>query len=416
MENCTKFNDLEAHLRELFKSASYSESTVKDMDFILRAFTNYMNANGMEEYSPEIGEILIHYCRETLKVCDSRVSRAKVIVGKLNRLYQGLDGEEALWADKIVPVELPDSLSRALDSFISHCRHKGNKETTLHYKRWICSRFLKNLEMLGCQSLQSINGELIQSAFLQLGYLRYWERIGPFLRYLFESGQIQRDFSKLIVNRKKFSPQPTVYTQEEVAAIEDSVDCTTAAGVRNYAILLLLSRYGIRSRDIAALSFENLDFENDRIHFTQQKTGDLWEMELFPEVKAALQDYILTARPKIQNCQNVFLTTMIPYKPLDSYAINTAVDQHRRDPHERGACLHCFRHLFVLKSMQQLESAGHSVDVNDLLLPTYLGHECLLDTDKYMRFSGVQVPESLDVFETFTAGLIPNVEVSYEEE
>ena len=57
-----------------------------------------------------------------------------------------------------------------------------------------------------------------------------------------------------------------------------------------------------------------------------------------------------------------------------------------------------------------------SVDVNDLLLPTYLGHECLLDTDKYMRFSGVQVPESLDVFETFTAGLIPNVEVSYEEE
>lgn len=196
MENCTKFNDLEAHLRELFKSASYSESTVKDMDFILRAFTNYMNANGMEEYSPEIGEILIHYCRETLKVCDSRVSRAKVIVGKLNRLYQGLDGEEALWADKIVPVELPDSLSRALDSFISHCRHKGNKETTLHYKRWICSRFLKNLEMLGCQSLQSINGELIQSAFLQLGYLRYWERIGPFLRYLFESGQIQRDFSK----------------------------------------------------------------------------------------------------------------------------------------------------------------------------------------------------------------------------
>ena len=137
MENCTKFNDLEAHLRELFKSASYSESTVKDMDFILRAFTNYMNANGMEEYSPEIGEILIHYCRETLKVCDSRVSRAKVIVGKLNRLYQGLDGEEALWADKIVPVELPDSLSRALDSFISHCRHKGNKETTLHYKRWI---------------------------------------------------------------------------------------------------------------------------------------------------------------------------------------------------------------------------------------------------------------------------------------
>ena len=325
MDNCKEFSDLTARLQELFKSASYSESTVKDMDFILRAFTSYMNANGMDEYSPEIGKTLINYCRETLKVCNSRVSRAKIIVAKLNRLYQGLDGEEALWTDKTIPVELPESLSKALDSFILHCHHNGNKNTTLHYKRWICSRFLKNLEILGCQCLQSMNGELIQSAFLQLGYLRYWERVGPFLRYLFESGQIQRDFSKLIVNRKKYSPQPTVYIQEEVSVIEDSVDCSTAAGIRNYAILLLLSRYGIRSCDISALLFENLDFENNRIRFTQQKTGEPWEMELFTEVKAALLDYILTARPDVPNCQNVFLTAVIPYKPLDSYAINTAV-------------------------------------------------------------------------------------------
>ena len=194
MDNCTKFNDLTAHLRELFKSASYSESTVKDMDFILRAFTNYMNANGMDAYSPEIGEILIHHCKETLKVCDSRVSRAKVIVAKLNRLYQGLDGEEALWTDKTVPVDLPDSLSRALDSFISHCRHNGNKETTLHYKQWICSRFLKNLEILGCQSLQSINGELIQSAFLQLGYFAIGKGLVHFYAICLKADKFKETF------------------------------------------------------------------------------------------------------------------------------------------------------------------------------------------------------------------------------
>lgn len=44
MDNCTKFSDLTAHLRELFKSASYSESTVKDMDFILQAFSDCMDA------------------------------------------------------------------------------------------------------------------------------------------------------------------------------------------------------------------------------------------------------------------------------------------------------------------------------------------------------------------------------------
>ena len=92
------------------------------------------------------------------------------------------------------------------------------------------------------------------------------------------------------------------------------------------------------------------------------------------------------------------------------------IDQREKGRYERGACLHCFRHVFVLKCMQQLEAAGHPVDLNDLLLPTYLGHECLLDTDQYMRFSGAQIPESLDAFEIFTTGLIPNVEVPHEEE
>lgn len=56
MENQTKFNDLTAHLRELLKSASYSDTTMKDMDFILQSFASYMEANSLREYTPEIGE------------------------------------------------------------------------------------------------------------------------------------------------------------------------------------------------------------------------------------------------------------------------------------------------------------------------------------------------------------------------
>ena len=92
------------------------------------------------------------------------------------------------------------------------------------------------------------------------------------------------------------------------------------------------------------------------------------------------------------------------------------IEQQEKGPHERDACLHCFRHLVVLKSMQQLEAAGRPVDVNNLFLPTYLGHDRLIDTNQYMRFPGPQVPEAMDAFETFTAGLIPHVEVPYKEE
>ena len=145
------------------------------------------------------------------------------------------------------------------------------------------------------------------------------------MRFLYENGFVDYNYSKLIQHRKKNTPHPTVYSTDEIAMVEDSIDRTTPAGVRNYAIVLLLSRYGIRSCDVAALSFENIDFTNNRIHFIQKKTGNPWESELFPEVKDALLDYIQNVRPEIEGCSRVFMTLMIPYKPVDCGVINTMV-------------------------------------------------------------------------------------------
>ena len=75
MQNQVTFSDLSAHLYGLIKSESYSKSTAKDMSFILKAFSTYMTENGLEEYTPEIGELLIRYCEQDLHVCPSRVSR-----------------------------------------------------------------------------------------------------------------------------------------------------------------------------------------------------------------------------------------------------------------------------------------------------------------------------------------------------
>lgn len=93
----------------------------------------------------------------------------------------------------------------------------------------------------------------------------------------------------------------------------------------------------------------------------------------------------------------------------------SGIDQREKELHERGACLHCLRHVFVLKAMQQMEALGCSVDMNDLLLPAYLGHNSMIDTDKYFRFSGAQLPETIEAFEAFTSGLFPEMEVPYEE-
>ena len=178
------FFDLAEHLRELLKSVPYSDSTYKDMDFIIRSFENYMRSNDLTDYSPEVGETMVSYCENVLRVCPSRVHRAKVVSAQLNRLWQGLDGYEALWQDQTVPIPLPDGLQTALDSYLSWYESTGIKATTIRYRRWICARFLKNLADLGCTEIEGVTGEDIQKAFIQLKYSRYWEKIGPFLRFL----------------------------------------------------------------------------------------------------------------------------------------------------------------------------------------------------------------------------------------
>ena len=320
-------NELCDHLRKLIIEESYSTSTSKDMNFIIDRLLEYAELNGIEEYSESIGDHFVTYCEKDLQVCGSRISRAKNIVGKLNRLSHGLDGRAALWPRcfRVTDECLPDWMKNLLEKYTEYCRASGNKEYTIYYKRWICIRFLSNLAELGCNSADDIDSKNIQSAFLALGFNRYWERIRGFMKYLFVSGVVKRDYSALISYRKSCGVHPVSYTQREISEAEDSIDQTTPTGIRNYAIMLLISRYGIRSRDIAAMTADNIDFANDRIRFVQQKTGDMWEGPLFLEVKEALLNYINNARPADPSCSELFLTSMIPHKPIDQAIINTMI-------------------------------------------------------------------------------------------
>lgn len=67
MEKQITFAALSARLYELIKFESYTTSTTRDMLFILDTFSTYMDDNNLKEYTPEIGEQLIH--RQAIKGC-----------------------------------------------------------------------------------------------------------------------------------------------------------------------------------------------------------------------------------------------------------------------------------------------------------------------------------------------------------
>ena len=97
---------------------------------------------------------------------------------------------------------------------------------------------------------------------------------------------------------------------------------------------------------------------------------------------------------------------------FSSILMANGIRLENRKKHERGPCLHCFRHVFAFKSFSQAERQGRHLDDSIPFLSIYLGHDGINETAKYLKFSNELFPESIDAFGDFMSGLLP--EVDYE--
>jgi integrase len=75
------------------------------------------------------------------------------------------------------------------------------------------------------------------------------------------------------------------------------------------------------------------------------------------------------------------------------------------EPGTRGQCLHCFRHLFTVKSFARAERDGRPVNDSVPYLSVYLGHFDMDGTERYLRFSGDMFPEHTKLFEEYASGV-----------
>src|SRR5258708_34606001 len=144
-----------------------------------------------------------------------------------------------------------------------------------------------------------------------------------FLRYLHREGLIARDLSSSIQAPKRYrlAEIPRSISWEDVGRMLETVDHRTASGKRDYAILLLLVTYGLRSREIAALTLEDLDWERERLRVPERKAGHSTAYPLSPIVGEAILDYLQHGRPKTAD-RHVFFRVFAPLGPLTAEAVS----------------------------------------------------------------------------------------------
>jgi integrase len=188
-----------------------------------------------------------------------------------------------------------------------------------------------------------------------------------FLRYLRHHGEISIDLAGCVppVAAWSFSTVPKFLPAGTVQRVLDQCARDTGDGKRNYAVLLLLARLGLRACEIVALSLDDIDWDNGRI--TIRCKGGRWaQLPLPADVGEAIAIYLRTGRPRCV-CRHVFLRHRAPLRGFgDSITVSTIV---RRaliragiDSVRKGA--HLFRHTLATDLLRE----GASLDeIGELL-------------------------------------------------
>lgn len=246
-------------------------------------------------------------------------------------------------------------------------------EATITHYTPIVAAFLAQCFPTGAPDLQQISASDI-AGFVQRQADRITTKhagtvvtaLRSFLRYLLYRGAIDRDLAACVptIATWKLSTVPKFLPAEQIQRVLDACDRDTAVGKRNYTILLLLARLGLRAGEVVALTLDDIDWEAGLIT-VRGKGKRVAQMPVPVDVGAALADYLRCARPACAS-RRVFIRVKAPLKGFaNSIAICSLVDRALETAGVESACrgAHLFRHSLATQMLTQGASLREIGDV-----------------------------------------------------
>jgi integrase/recombinase XerD len=202
-----------------------------------------------------------------------------------------------------------------------------------------------------------------------------------FLRYLHGSGRLP-DLSATLIG-------PRIYAFEDIpstlpaADIDRVLDCTrtdrSPAGPRDYAMLLLLSTYGLRAGEVSALRLDDIDWAHERLRVRHFKTHAYSELPLLRAPGEALLAYLRRGRP-MACCREIFIMAKAPYRAVNSSVLYSALQRRLKTagvaPRGRKGP-HAFRHARAASLLRR--------DIPLKVIADVLGHRSLRSTMTYLK-------------------------------
>jgi integrase len=225
------------------------------------------------------------------------------------------------------PVERCPARFRAVrDAYLEECGARGNADATTAAKKRAADGFLAYLGDVGRQDVGQADGRDL--AGFWAGRKRFAPKttaglraaLADFLGHLRRTGRIGEDLAARLPRQRcprrgESSPHP--WTAGEVKAVLDQIDRRSAIGKRDYAMILLTARLGLRVGDLRRLELGWFDWRAKTLSLTQAKTGLGLKLPVPADVGWAVIDYIRSGRPEA-GCPQVFVKHRYPFTAFGS--------------------------------------------------------------------------------------------------
>jgi integrase/recombinase XerD len=312
---------------------SYSRGSVRCRVPVLFAFGEFAWAGGARS----VGDLPAHveafvadrvpaHCAAQLGAGAGR-GRVKNVRGPIEQMLRlvvpGFTGTRRALLDVPFIVELP--------GFFEYLRcERGLRPASLQGYRCYLRSFERYLGRVGVTQLVELSPALISAFVAERSASVATASIGllcgalrGFLSYAHREGVLASDLSKTVDRPRTYrlSGIPRSISREEVSQVLACVDRSSIRGKRDYAALLLLATYGLRSREIAALTLDHIDWKRERLSVPGRKGGHSTAFPLSCPVGEALVDYLQHGRPQSAE-RYVFFMAFAPPRPISSTAVS----------------------------------------------------------------------------------------------
>lgn len=291
----------------------------------------------------------------------------------------------------------PEAFAETAENYFAYMKNSYARPNTIASHRKVIFRFTDFIHSRGVDvyaeiSLDDVNAfiKIVLCNYAKSSAQCYFGVLRAFMRYLHSSGITAEDLSVKVVSvpgAKQTARLPSTLTIEQIDSVLACVDCESPMGKRDYALLLLAVRLGLRVSDIRNMKIEDINWKAHEIRITQVKTGQPLVLPLPTDVGWAIIDYLKNARP-ISESSEIFLRVVPPYIPLQNpdnvlirYMRMAEIPYTRLSHHG----LHILRHSLATHMLDQ--------EIDIATIQGVLGHVNIETTQKYTGINVRQLKE-----------------------